>query len=524
MSAKPKELGFGANAARNVLSWFVPALVALIVVPITVRGLGPDAYGLLALVGALTGYLHLMELGLGSAVVRYLSYYRALNEGRPMLGILRFALTWFGGAGVIGCVILVAGAEWFAGSLLDVPADLLPTAVVVIRITGFGFLMGMFTSVGAVIPMTFLRYDISAWATIVFGTLGSVGPAVLVTLGYGLVALSLFSLATSLLAIVFYTIVTVRLFKPIDLSAGPSWRSIRRKTFRFAGLAALNSIHSTVASQTSRVIVGVASGVAAAAYYQVPWMLANRVNTMLGRAAYVIFPTASGMKARHDEEGISRLYLRTSRLFFSVNGSASMAMCALAYPLLRYWVNADYATEGSVALVIFTLTQAVNATTMAASQLNMSAARPGVNLTFAISNSAVSLATVYPLTVRWGVTGAALSGLLGAANVPAFFWYVHKHITHMSSRRVWRECYRPTVLANVPIGVAVYLLLTPRVSTLLEALLAFALASLLGMVGSGLLGAIKREDLRSSWEVAKGLWPRRKPPAGTAEPSADDAA
>jgi hypothetical protein len=44
------------------------------------------------------------------------------------------------------------------------------------------------------------------------------------------------------------------------------------------------------------------------------------------------------------------------------------------------------------------------------------------------------------------------------------------------------------------------------------------------MVGSGLLGAIKREDLRASWEVAKGLWPRRKPPAGTAEPSADDAA
>jgi len=207
-----------------------------------------------------------------------------------------------------------------------------------------------------------------------------------------------------------------------------------------------------------------------------------------------------------------------------VNGSVTMAMCALAYPLLQHWVSTEYAEEGAIALVVFTLTQAVNATTMAASQLNLSAARPGVNLSFSVVNSAISLATVYPLTVHWGVTGAALAGLLGALNVPVFFWYVHRRVTHMSSWRVWRRCYQATVVANVPIGVAVYLLLAPRVANLLEALLAFALASLLGLVGSGLLGAIKREDLRASWEVAKGLLPRKKRPPAASDGNADDAA
>jgi len=506
-----------------VLSWFVPALTALIAVPITVNGLGEDSYGLLTLIGTLTGYLGLMELGLGSAIVRYLSYYRALNEGRPMLGILRFAVRWFGGVGVVGGILLVVGAPWLAESLLNIPPDLMETAVLAIRITGFGFLTGMLTSVGAVIPMTFLRYDLSGMATVVFGVLGSAGPAVLVLLGYGLVAIVILNIVVDLLAITFYTIVAVRLFKPIDLSAGPEWRTIRRKTLKFAGVAALNQIHSTVASQTSRLIVGVASGVAAAGFYQVPYMLANRVNTMLGRAAYVIFPTASGMKALNDEEGIRRLYRRTSRLFFAVNGSVTMAMCASAYPLLKYWVNATYADEGSLALVIFALTSAVNASTMSASHLNLSAARPGVNLMFAFANSAISLATVYPLTVKWGVTGAALAGLLGAANVPAFFWYVHKHIIGMSSWSVWRECYQPTVIANVPIGIGLYFVLTALVSNLFQALAGFAVAALLGMVGSGLLGAIKREDLRASWEVAKGLWPKRRRPSSTTEDDADDA-
>jgi O-antigen/teichoic acid export membrane protein len=244
---------------------------------------------------------------------------------------------------------------------------------------------------------------------------------------------------------------------------------------------------------------------------------------MLGRAAYVIFPTASGMTARNDEEGIRRLYRRTSRLFFSVNGSVTMAMCASAYPLLKYWVSPTYAEEGALALVVFALTSAVNASTMSASHLNLAAARPGVNLMFAFSNSAVSLATVYPLTVRWGVTGAALAGLLGAMNVPVFFWHVHKHIIGTSSWSVWRECYQPTVLANVPIGVGLYFLLTSVVSSLFQALVGFAAAVLLGMVGSGLLGAIKREDLRALWEVAKGFWPKRRRPPST-DGGADDAA
>ena len=509
MSPAPKELSFGANAALNVSAWFVPALTALVAVPITVRGLGTDAYGLLTLVTALTGFLGLMELGLGTAIVRYLSFYRALDQGRPMLGIVRFAVVWFGIAGVIGGVVLFVGAPWFARSLLKIPPDMVPTAVVVIRISALGFLTGMLVSVGSVIPQSFLRYDLSAITTIVFGVLGAAGPAILVILGFGLEAIVAYGVAVNMIAAVTYALIAAHLFKPIDKTAGPSWPSIRRETLRFAGVAALSQIHSVIAQQATRIVVGAASGVAAAAYYQVPAMLASRVNSGLQRVAYVIFPTASGMYARNDAEGVDNLYLRTSRLFFAVNASVTMAMCALAYPLLAYWVSPEYAREGAVALVIFSLASAVNASTMAASYVNLSAVRPGVNLAFSFSNSVVTLITVYPLTVRWGVTGAALAGLLGTANVPVFFWYVHKNILRLSSRRVWEECYRPSLLANVPLGAAIYLLVAPRVVSLVSTLAAFACACVLGIAASGLCGAVKREDVRAVMLLLHLPWPGR---------------
>ena len=246
---------------------------------------------------------------------------------------------------------------------------------------------------------------------------------------------------------------------------------------------------------------------------------------MLARVAQVVFPTASGMQAKDDVEGVKGLYLRTSRLFFVVNGSVTMALCALAYPLLEFWVSPKYASEGAVALVLFSLTGAINATTMSASYINLSAVRPGVNLAFSFSNSVITLAVVYPLTVHWGVVGAAASGLLGAATVPVFFWYAHRRIIHVSSVRVWLTCYLPTVLGTVVVGVATLLFVTPRISSLIGALGAFAIAAALSVIVSGLLGAIKRDDVRTAVRLVRRLRSRlglRSPPSD--DSGADDGA
>ena len=99
-----KEGSFGQNAVLSVIPWAVSGIAAFICVPITIRGLGPDAYGLMALVSALTGYLGLIDMGLGQAIVRYLSYYRALGEGPMKAVLLGAAVVWF-----------VFGPHWMKG-------------------------------------------------------------------------------------------------------------------------------------------------------------------------------------------------------------------------------------------------------------------------------------------------------------------------------------------------------------------------------------------------------------------------
>jgi O-antigen/teichoic acid export membrane protein len=508
-----KNRRFSANALFNVSSWFIPAVAYFFAVPITVRGLGPDRYGLLTIVGALAGYLALMDMGLATAIVRYLSYYRALDEGRPMVGIVKFAFAWFFVAGVIGAAVLFFGAPWFVQSVLKVPKDLWPMAETVVRLTAADFFLAMILSVASAIPPGFLRYDMSALGGAIFGTLGAVGPAALVSLGYGLKAIVLFGIVSNAAAVAMYSVFALRLFRTVTLTSGPEWKSVRRGAMAFGGLNALSRINGAVASQTNRLVVGIAGGTSDLAYYQVPNLISTNVNEMLARVAQVLFPTGADLMARQDREGVNRLYLRSSRLLFLVNASATMGVCLFAAPLLRYWVSPRFADKGALALLLFTVAQAVNACSMAMGNLSLSAGRAGVNLAFAASSTAISIAAVYPLTVRYGIAGAAAAGLLGSLNVPFYLHYCHRRILHVSSMETWRKSYRPTVLGVAAVGVGSYLLLAPLARNLVSTLLLAGLSAALAVLVSGLFGALSRQDIVTARRLAGAVLGRFRPEA-----------
>ena len=68
-SVRSKERSIGANALASASGWFVSTLAGFIALPFVVGGLGAETYGLLALVYSFTGYLAVMDLGLGQAVI-----------------------------------------------------------------------------------------------------------------------------------------------------------------------------------------------------------------------------------------------------------------------------------------------------------------------------------------------------------------------------------------------------------------------------------------------------------------------
>ncbi|MEG0408348.1 MAG: oligosaccharide flippase family protein, partial [Bacilli bacterium] len=87
-------------------SIFVSTIVQLIYTPFLVRMLGQSEYGLYSIIASLIGYLTVLDLGFGNAIVVYTSKYRIKNEKekeQKMQGM--FKIVFY----IISCVVTVIG-------------------------------------------------------------------------------------------------------------------------------------------------------------------------------------------------------------------------------------------------------------------------------------------------------------------------------------------------------------------------------------------------------------------------------
>ena len=505
--------GLAKNAMLSGVSWLVPAACAVIAIPITVRGLGTDGYGVMALVAAVTGYLALMDLGLANGVIRYLSMFVAADNGTAIRGCMRTVLKWFAAAGVIGFSVMWMLSPWLVGHVLKVPADLAPQAIVAFRIGGATFGLGMLVSVLSLLPQAFLRYDLVATVGGLLAGASVAGPAVIVSLGYGLIPVMWFGAVLNGVACVAWGAFGLHLIRSVP-ALGPDFSEFRGEFLRFSAVSAANRLASVISLQTSRMVVGIAGGTAMAAYYQVPLLVSSNVNGLINKMGTVLLPTASYVVARGDRDALVSLYERSSRLLFLLNSSVSGALIVFSGPLLAEWVGVRFAQAGAAALAILTLTQLINAASMPASNLNLALGLPRVNLFFSLASSAVSLATVYWLTVRYGVTGTAIAGLMGSLLVPIFLHYAHTRILHVRTLKVAIECYlRPAAGVSTVCALA-WFVARPLATNLLLAATLTGLVTVIGFAAAAAAGGLTSEDWAELRSVLSSLGGTGRPPAG----------
>jgi len=516
--------GFGKNILWSAASWLIPTVVTFLAVRVVVRGLGPSAYGVYALVTLVTGYFALLDFGLNQGVVRYLAMFVSLRYGRAMRQLIWVALAWLVIAGLVTAVSMWVLAPWLVGSLLKIPPTLIEQSIAAFRIGGVAFAFTMFMYVLALVPEAFLRYDVVSGMKVTIGSLLSAGPAIVVLLGYGLVAVMWIGVVVGAIAVFAWGVVVVYFVRRIP-NEGPSFAEFRRGFAEFTWTSGLNRLWSTIQSQTSGVVVGIAGGAAQAGYFFVPMMISSRLTGLLLQMNMVLIPTGSQLVADGQHDVLVDLYKRSSRLFFVMNASAAGGLVVFSAALLRYWVGPQYAEQGALALSLLMLAAAVNATSMTATHVDLALGRPRVPLAWSLINSAVNLGSVYFLTVALGITGTALSGFLAALVVPFFLWYSHRYVIEVSTWGVIRDCYLRAAFSVAAVAAISWFALRPLASSLLTALVLVAVVAAAGVGACALSGAITPADwvsLRSALRSMLRRGPQDELEAETASGSCDE--
>src|ERR1700688_1884482 len=98
------------NTLWNLLGNGAPMIVAVVCIPILIRGLGKDRFGVLTLAWALIGYASLFELGLGRALTQLVAKKLGAEEEKeiPALAWTSLLLMMLLGVAGTACVLLIS--------------------------------------------------------------------------------------------------------------------------------------------------------------------------------------------------------------------------------------------------------------------------------------------------------------------------------------------------------------------------------------------------------------------------------
>lgn len=452
MSSKKNKLV--RNSFFNLIGWVWLTLLTVFSVPYMVNKLGIETYGVLILVTTVMGYFAFLDIGLTESVVRYIAEAKANNDFEYLNRVVGSSLVFY---------LIIGGA---GGSLLFLFADLLITKVFTISpalindarfgiyLSSVGFAVNMLLGVLTKVTEGLQRFDVSNKMSIVIGTLNIGGNIFLLAVGFHIRALLIFNFVVSIIAVITALIVN-KTIQP-EISFFPSFsKEIFKKMTSFGVNTFVARIESFISTNINNFFVASLLGTGALTFFNIPFRLVGRINSIIYRLSFTLFPMAAEFTAQGEKERLVQIYLKASRTLFLLSSTVFIPIIFFSKGILTVWLGREYAEQGWQVMALISAALYLTSLTMVPSLIANGIGNPRINTFFATVTLTVNTILVYPLTSKFGVIGSASSLLISVLHAPISIYFINKRIMHIDPLKYFREIFhRISVVVLFLIAVA----------------------------------------------------------------------
>lgn len=400
------------NTLWNALGQAVPMLAAFFAIPIAIRFLGSERFGIITLWWVILGYLGGLDLGVGRATTKFAAElasnerYRRRAVATSLVASLIVSL--------VPGVILFVTSRQIVARFFNVPSDLHDQTVTSLQIlavftpvlfaTGSmrGILEGMqkFGLVNAIaMPISIANYLI---------------PAVAGFYGSSLTSIVTLLCLTRLMAFLFYLYES---FSHLGFSRGRVIDKILLKElFVFGGWVMVSNIIGPIVVYVDRFMVTSLLSVGTLSCYVAPYELAKRLSIIPGSFVAALFPIFSETSVQEREHwGLYQLYVRSLQLQILFSGPLCALLVLFAGDILNFWLGGPFVSSSTRVLQVLALGMAVNAIATVAFTLIQGVGRPDLPAKLHTAELVFAPLLCWLLVSRFGIVGAAYAWSARAA-------------------------------------------------------------------------------------------------------------
>lgn len=442
---------FVGNFSWSLAGQLALAALNLLFIPILVRGLGLERYGLYVLLFAAANYLSLSVLGAGTTTVKFVAEAVGAKDGTKLRRTLKYSALAHAVGPALAGVLLAAAAPVIARRLFHVDEALLPQAAFVLRCAAAGALFWSFTQWGVSALQGLQRFDASNAVSLVQAGIGTAGAALLVKAGYGLRAASSWYVAANVAACILALGFSTRLIRPAR--ALPEGKGVTPRQFASWSLSLwLGPLAWLITFQLDKLFIARAASLSALTLYAVPANLLQRLQILPMSVSAVAVPMMSELGGA--KEDLARVYLKAQRFVLWLVLPVLAALFAVMPQFLGLWLGGDFGGRSVWPARLLVAAQAFFALIAVPNAVAASKDRPWWVSAVAWGQAVVSVIGWRLLIPRYELLGVATASLL-AQIIPtsAYLTAVHDLLGVSWLDFLARSCARPVFCAGLMLGI-----------------------------------------------------------------------
>ncbi|WP_162670085.1 lipopolysaccharide biosynthesis protein [Gemmata massiliana] len=413
----------GSKIKRNV-AWSVTGLAVemaagFLVLPFLLDKLGKSTYGIWLILGALTSYFGLLEMGVRGSIGRHIAFHHAKGDQDATNQTLTSGIALLFGIGSVACLILIAFEQTFI-NLYKITESEHKAISITFRIVALNLAITLLGTAFDAALWGVQRFDRLNLINILVSLLRLIATFTLIESDSDIIILSIISITASIANLLAKATLYFNAVPTARLTPRLMNRSALRQLIGYGSWHMLTTLANLSRTQFGPILIGATLGLSLVPFFSIASRLLVTITSTLVAATGVLTPHATTLHATNQIEHQRKLFLVGGGHAAALGMFLMGGLLAVAKPLITIWVGSKFSaneiTTIATLLSVLILGELLPNSQQVSNSIILATARHRSLAIFAVIETISVCILVVVLLSPFGLIG------LGAAiAAPAFF-------------------------------------------------------------------------------------------------------
>jgi O-antigen/teichoic acid export membrane protein len=403
-------MSIGKKITRNITANYFGVMgqitIAFFLSPFLVHTLGDTRYGVWTIIAALSGYMSLLDLGIASALTRYVAEHHQKKDERKINEIINSALFLFLAISIAIIVISPLFAHGIV-TLLSFEANMIETVRTLVIIVSFDISIFVIAGIFRGTFGGFQRFDIINVARVGSMLYKAIVFYLFLSNDFGLLAMGLISVSANLLIAAFYYWQIKARYPFVKFNHKFVNKRNITTVFSYSKFVFIAMLAQQFLYYSSSFVVSYYISIAAVTYYAIPWTLSEYVKQLCIAISRTYTPAFTELNSAGDHAGIYHHYILGTKIVLIISNLLCTGILVLGTDFVFIWMGEAYAEVAASLFPILLITLYFFTPQLISYALLKSLDRHQQYSNMSILVSILSLALSILFVQNFGLTGVA---------------------------------------------------------------------------------------------------------------------